>query len=175
MVVKASETSIWEIEPHTQAKHGILKNYLNAWIPKITKDNRRVLFCDGFAGPGVYKNGEDGSPLIAIKTLINHTHFPKINAEIIFIFIEKNKDHLACLRQKIDSISLPKNVKCYIFGDVYEKVFSQILDDIESEDVALAPTLLFVDPFGVSGIPLSLIKRFMNYPKCEVFINIMII
>lgn len=173
MVAKTPVTSIWEIEPHTQAKHDILRKYLNAWIPKITKYNRRVLFCDGFAGPGVYKNGEDGSPLIAIKTLINHAHFPKINAEIVFLFIEKNRDRLACLEQKINSIELPKNVKCYTFGGFYEKVFGQILNDIESKDIRLAPTLLFVDPFGVSGIPLSLIKRFMNYQKCEVFINIM--
>ena len=25
--------SLWEIEPHTKAKHEILKRYLDAWFP----------------------------------------------------------------------------------------------------------------------------------------------
>lgn len=29
--------------------------------------NPRILYIDGFAGPGRYKNGEDGSPIYALK------------------------------------------------------------------------------------------------------------
>lgn len=35
-----------------------------------TKFIDRVIICDGFAGPGVYKKGEDGSPVIALKAYL---------------------------------------------------------------------------------------------------------
>ena len=52
----------WPIEPHTKAKHEILRRYWQAWLPIITKLGSRVLYIDGFAGPGRYEGGEDGSP-----------------------------------------------------------------------------------------------------------------
>lgn len=32
--------TIWEIEPHTQAKHEILRRYLSAWFPILGKYNK---------------------------------------------------------------------------------------------------------------------------------------
>ncbi|MFX1535706.1 MAG: three-Cys-motif partner protein TcmP [Promethearchaeota archaeon] len=52
-------STIWPIESHTEAKHAILKKYLNAWLPIITRWNGRVIYIDGFAGPGEYTNGEE--------------------------------------------------------------------------------------------------------------------
>jgi three-Cys-motif partner protein len=49
------EATIWEIEPHTQAKHEILSRYLDAWFPILASWNTKVLYIDGFAGPGTYK------------------------------------------------------------------------------------------------------------------------
>ncbi|MHA1469795.1 MAG: three-Cys-motif partner protein TcmP, partial [Candidatus Asgardarchaeia archaeon] len=76
------------IEPHTQAKHEILKRYLQAWYPILSKFNGRILYIDGFAGPGEYSNGELGSPIIAINEAKNHTL--KLNTEILLLFISNN-------------------------------------------------------------------------------------
>ena len=38
---------------------------------KILSDSK-ILFIDGFAGPGIYEGGEDGSPLIAIRAYQDH-------------------------------------------------------------------------------------------------------
>jgi len=66
------------------AKHAILRRYLDAWFPILTQQasslarkfknasNREVLFIDGFAGPGEYANGEEGSPVIALKAALDH-------------------------------------------------------------------------------------------------------
>ena len=64
-MTKAKPTA-WEIKPHTIAKHALLKAYLNAWFPILGTSEQRVIFLDGFAGPGVYKDGQPGSPIIAI-------------------------------------------------------------------------------------------------------------
>ena len=43
-----NNSTIWEIEPHTEAKHEILEKYLNAWLPIMTRWNGRILYIDGF-------------------------------------------------------------------------------------------------------------------------------
>jgi hypothetical protein len=46
--------TIWPIEPHTAAKHQILRKYLDAWFPILATYNKRIVYVDGFAGPGRY-------------------------------------------------------------------------------------------------------------------------
>ncbi|MBL7148401.1 MAG: three-Cys-motif partner protein TcmP [Nanoarchaeota archaeon] len=166
------EYIIWPISPHTEMKHFILKKYLGAWLPIISRSNKRVIFIDGFAGPGEYKEGNDGSPIIALKALIDHKL--ELLSEFIFIFIEKEKDRCTHLEQVISKINKPEkanikfNVKCGEFRDVITK----ILDDLDGK--RMAPTFLFIDPFGFSGVPMEQIKRFMKNKKCEVLITFML-
>ena len=62
-----------------------------------------------------------------------------------------------------------------IFTEVseFEKTVSQILSDLKSKNLNLAPTFAFIDPFGFKGIPFSVVKELLGNPKTEVFINIM--
>jgi three-Cys-motif partner protein len=93
----APRTTIWELEPHTAAKHEILRKYLQAWLPILSQGRfPKLVFVDGFSGPGRYSNGEEGSPLIAINALMEQ-HKP-IEAAVDFHFIELDEnraDHLA--------------------------------------------------------------------------------
>ena len=66
-VVAVPKDTIWPIEPHTAAKHQILRKYLDAWLPILGTYNNRMLYIDGFAGPGEYTGGEPGSPIIALE------------------------------------------------------------------------------------------------------------
>ena len=61
----APRETIWELKPHSLGKHLVLKEYLKAWLPILGQTQGRILFLDGFAGPGEYKGGEQGSPVIA--------------------------------------------------------------------------------------------------------------
>ena len=64
--------TIWPIEPHTSAKHQILRKYLDAWLPILGTYNKRIIYIDGFAGPGEYVGGEPGSPIIALEAARSH-------------------------------------------------------------------------------------------------------
>lgn len=66
------KSTLWPLEPHTRGKHLVLKHYLDAWFPILGSWSERILFIDGFTGPGEYESGEEGSPLIAIGTLREH-------------------------------------------------------------------------------------------------------
>jgi three-Cys-motif partner protein len=164
-------TTRWEIESHTKAKHTILRRYLQAWLPMVTSWNRRVVYIDGFAGPGIYSGGEEGSPIIALKEAIKHP--AKIEAEIVFIFIEADEDRFESLKQQTASLSAPANFKIYCFPGKFDDRLTQVLNLLAEQKKRLAPTFAFVDPFGFSHTPFSLIQRLMQNTNCEVLITFM--
>ena len=165
------KTIKWTLDPHTEAKHAILRKYLGAWFPIITSCSKKVIVVDGFTGPGEYKDGQDGSPIIAIKTFMEHS--VKMDAEVIFFFIEKDKDRCECLKKKLKKFKMTSNVKYHVECSEFSTVIKSVLDDLASKGQKLAPSFFFIDPFGYKDIPMSLIKRIMSYEKCEVFINFM--
>ncbi len=103
--VQRKHPTIWPIKNHTLAKHEILKEYLNAWIPILGSTSNRIVFLDGFADPGIYKNGEKGSPIIAIQTAITHSKLKSVS-EIRFVFIESDPEHSKILDQRIKKSSM---------------------------------------------------------------------
>ncbi len=153
--------SLWDIEPHTKAKHEILERYLDAWFPILATYNQRIVYIDGFCGPGRYKGGEDGSPIIAIKKALNH--FGRLqNREISFIFIDERKDRIDHLKSEIASMNIPSNFSIYTEVSEFEKTVGQILNDLKSKNLNLAPTFAFVDPFGFKGVPFTLVKELLS-------------
>lgn len=164
-------STIWKIDPHTEAKHAILKKYLNAWLPIITRWNGRVLYIDGFAGPGEYIGGKKGSPIIAIQSVMEHK--ASLQAEIIMLFIESDKNRCDFLRSKIQRIEVPSNIRIKCECTKFDEKLTTILDIIDAQKTNLAPAFVFVDPFGFTGFPFSLIKRLMQNKKCEVLITFM--
>ncbi len=152
-------------------------SYTAAWFPILGSSYRRIIYLDGFAGPGEYENGEDGSPIIALKIAKDHSlnnHRILKGTEIIFYFIDKNKDYCRNLERKIDQLGLPSNLKYVIECAEFDEHLSSVLDQLEDSKSKLAPTFAFIDPFGYSDTPLSVISRFMKNPHCEVFINFMV-
>ena len=157
---RTHKESKWLLDPHIEAKHAILRRYLAGWFPVMARFNKRLVFIDGFAGPGSYVDGEPGSPVIALKTLIEHAAFENMSStEFVFVFLEAEEDrhqHLAkSLEEYASSIGgWPPNVRvthrCVSFADGAE----EILSSLEASGAKLAPALVFIDPFGVSGLSL---------------------
>jgi len=164
-------TTLWEIEPHTEAKHAILRKYLDAWLPIITRWHGRVLYLDGFAGPGEYIGSKDGSPIIAIKAILEHK--TEIKSEIKMLFIEADSKRCEFLKQKIAAIKIPSNVETECICSRFDKTLTEIINDLNDQKKVLAPAFIFIDPFGFTGIPFDLIKRIMENPRCEVLITFM--
>ncbi len=176
------DPKIWPIEDHTKAKHALLTRYLGGWFPVLTAQgyNRRVVYLDGFAGPGIYSNGEPGSPLIAIETLVNHTLFPQLNhTEFLFLLVEGRKDRAVQLEEEIEKFwshrqgGKPPNVKTMVYAAEFVDVAEGLLEALHESKKELAPTFAFMDPFGWSGVPLDLISRLLAFDRCEVLFNFM--
>ena len=166
---------MWPAEPHTRAKHAVLENYLKGWFPILGRRLGRIIYLDGFAGPGVYAGGEEGSPVIAIRTAVDHKLRKQFRAEIVFYFIEKDPARAAKLKEVLHDHfpQLPSGMIYEVVGAEFAPTLEQVLDQLEKQGAELAPTFAFLDPFGFSGLPMNLIGRMLSYDKCEVLITFM--
>lgn len=165
--------TIWAIEPHTVAKHEILRRYFQAWLPIVASWAGRVLYIDGFAGPGKYKDGEDGSPLIALKTARDHRYRPQ--NEVVFIFVEADRARFEHLERMVAEIrpSLPKNFVVECVHGKFNEHLGEVFGRLDDQKMKLAPSLVFVDPFGFKHTPLATIARVLQNKSCEVLITFM--
>ena len=172
--MSAKVATIWPLEPHTKAKHEILSYYLKGWFPIVASFPQRMLYIDGFAGPGEYIGGEDGSPLLALKVALQHRLRDKLKqptVELVFIFIEKDEARCQNLRQKLSGLQLPPNFKVRTYCNSFAAVFGDMLTQIEEQNKRLAPSFVFIDPFGPTGFPMSLMRRLAQQSSSEVLIN----
>jgi three-Cys-motif partner protein len=163
--------TVWDLEPHTAAKHAILRRYLQAWIPILSSAHGRVVYIDGFAGPGVYSRGEDGSPVIALKSALAHAS--RIKGEIAFLFIELDPARKQSLERSVGALTLPSNFQVTLHLGKCDETINELLDDLDRTGGKLAPAFAFLDPFGFSHTPFSLVKRLVGHPRCEVLITFM--
>lgn len=170
-------SSIWSLEPHTKAKHEILTRYLQAWFAIMQRYNNRLLFLDGFAGPGVYLEGEPGSPIITLRLLLQHNSFPSwAGTTFNLLFIEPEPARNASLHEQVEmymeqSGGLPSNVRVILGDEPFENEATSLLESAESRGKQLVPTFAFLDPFGLKGLPLEVVRRLMSSDKCELFLN----
>jgi len=171
----APRETIWTLEPHTEGKHLVLEGYLKAWLPIISRWNKRILFIDGFSGPGTYKHGENGSPLIALNTFKEHSNLKHSDFEIIFYFIEKDEGRLNHLSKLINNMKtdLPGQFNIHIEHGEFNESMTDALNEVDKQNKQLAPCFAMIDPFGVSDTPMSIIERILRNNKSEVYISLM--
>ena len=164
--------TVWNIEPHTRAKHEILRRYLGAWFPILGTYNRRIVYVDGFCGPGRYNGGESGSPIIALQEAMKQAGRLH-GTEIVFLFVDERADRIAHLKNELVKLSLPSNYRIQATTGMFEDELKQLLDSLDAKGLQLAPTFAFIDPFGFKGLPFRLVRRLLANDKTEIFVNIM--
>jgi three-Cys-motif partner protein len=168
----APSQTIWNLEPHTRAKHEILKRYLQAWMIILSQGRfPEILYIDGFAGPGKYAGGEDGSPIIALDTALGY--LPSLTAKVHFLFVEKDTLRSEHLIEQVKQRQIPSNFNVIIEGGAtFESAFNKVYQTFVRNG-RLIPTFAFIDPFGWAGAPFSLVKKILANRSCEVFVNFM--
>jgi three-Cys-motif partner protein len=73
---------------HTLAKHDIYRRYLERWFPILLNGANAypsATYAEGFAGPGIYKSGDPGSPIIALRAYLKKVPAGKAVTKFIFI------------------------------------------------------------------------------------------
>ncbi len=165
-----------KMTPHTAAKHLLLKRYLDRWFPILGRYHNLITYIDGFAGPGEYQGGEAGSPQLAIEAAKAHVEKGTLDpdVQIHFSFVEADPESAENLKARLSALHFPSSFRVEVTTGRFAETIGTELDRLEHSGQAPAPIFAFVDPFGFSGIPLELLARILRYPRCEVFVNIMV-
>lgn len=164
---------LWPLKRHTIAKHQILRWYIDAWLPILgagrwAKDD--VVLIDGFAGPGRYRGGEKGSPLIMLDAYLEHS--AEIKAHGHFFFIEASSERAQYLRRAIAAYELPDSVESEVITGSFNDEFPGLIDRLRERFGELPPTFAFIDPFGGGEISVALSAPLLDVPRCELLVYV---
>jgi three-Cys-motif partner protein len=154
-------------------KHGILRRYppVFATMTGSTSKNGRVVYLDGYAGPGRYtpepgeEHGADGSPVLAIKTAETISAWKR---DMHCVFVERDPAHADNLLATLAAEAPGSLGYSVLKGDLTERL---------SDALAIAgdaPLLAFLDPFGTALPYEELVARLLGRSarlKTEVLLN----
>lgn len=155
-------TVLWDRDPHTGAKHDLWRHYLSAWLPILLPKFRRVIYAEGFAGPGTYNGGQPGSPKIAIQVVGSHRIQFNGQLKMDLLFVEEHGGRHARLGQELESaindigglphgvtIHPPEKADC-------AQALPAMLDRIGAWG---SPMLVILDSFGGPDVPFELLIK----------------
>lgn len=163
----------WEYKEHTKIKHEILGKYLIAWTKVLGGVFNNIHVFDCFAGRGRYSKDEEGSPLIIINSIAEVRKMTGKPPIASCIFIEKNANNYANLKNEISELCLKHSDWLYVglYNDEFADVARIIVEEYGN---ATIPSFFFIDPFGFGGVPFTTISDILSFQKSEVFITFMI-
>jgi len=145
--------------PWTLKKLEFLKRYLPAFVNATQKALSRH-YVDGFAGSGYNRRTDgslvEGSPLLAIQ----HTQFTS------FFFVEKGRRSYAELERNLRERN-PSLSGIHLYRGDFNLFVGNILQQIHSR----APTLFFLDPFGLE-LRWATVEKIARREKADIFILI---
>lgn len=101
-------------------------------------------------------------------------HIKTLTGEIIFWFIDEDEARIKHLESELASFTVPSNFKVTSSHARFDEKLKELLDRIDLRNAQLAPTFIFIDPFGFSGVPYDLVKRALDKPRCEVLVTFMV-
>ncbi|MXZ89176.1 MAG: three-Cys-motif partner protein TcmP [Dehalococcoidia bacterium] len=167
-----ADDTLWDMKPHTAMKHAILRRYLQGFYPKLSRWHDRIMVVDGFAGPGVYKGGEDGSPIVALDALEEHSDFANMgDCSFTFLFVEERKDRVDVLQGILDERGVVANVEPRVCHGTFESHVLGALAELRRQPGM--PAFFMLDPFGVKGLPLRVLREIAEFPKAELLVSYM--
>ena len=164
--------TLWERDPHTAAKHTLLRRYLSAWFPIMTKQFRDtgITFFDGFAGPGEYTNAQESSPMIAMEQALR-PEVTRWGTQTRLVFVEKDHRRAKHLRGLLDTqfplVSMPPSLVRRVHRGKCVDCFEQAIAAVGGWD---GPVFANLDGWGVDT-DYKIVQRIAARPSSEVLVT----
>ena len=123
---------------------------MDAWLPIILSRFESATFVDAFAGPDEYREGEPGSPLIALNALAKHTSQSIMTGQIDYVFIEERIDRFVHLKQVLERQRMNGSIPSICRIDTFNGTFAEELTDlIASIRLRNSPAFVMIDHLDV--------------------------
>ncbi|WP_260326383.1 three-Cys-motif partner protein TcmP [Streptomyces sp. TLI_185] len=163
---------MWERDPHTAAKHNLLQQYLKAWAPILMSRHDVISYAEGFAGAGVYKRGEPGSPVIAYEVFADAPH--RLPKRMRVTLVEEDARRVKELQHQMELVrsrqtdSIPQRMTVDIRHGDFHPALPQKL---RNTGALGKPRFVLLDSFGGPDIPFSLLQELGHHPRTEVMVT----
>lgn len=138
-----------DLKEWSARKLNIIEKYTGGFSKILGSRFKNVYYIDGFAGKGMYDNGEKGSPVLAAETA---QRFQQNATSFTLHCINVEKDHENYLNLDAETKKFDNLVQNYE-GDFEDKV-DEILSKINKN-----PAVFFIDPFGIKGTSWEYVEK----------------
>jgi three-Cys-motif partner protein len=150
--------------PWSRVKDTILDKYIDAYLRTIQSLGSEILLIDGFAGPGRFGDGSDGSPLIVLNRIAKA---PKHKVGMSALFADTRRGHRTALES---------NIGGYLQTGVAERPLPDCAAAIaRALEVGARRTLFFyLDPYGIADLDFEMLRKVFargEAQSTEVLIN----
>ncbi|MEZ0095903.1 three-Cys-motif partner protein TcmP [Streptacidiphilus sp. EB129] len=163
---------VWDRDPHTAAKHDVLRRYLQAWAPILLSSNEAVSYAEGFAGPGIYKHGEPGSPVIAHHVLAAALR-QRPGRTVKMVLVEEDAQRKAMLERQIARARSTGGPELARLQTRIEQggCHPDLLAHLVNTGSHLHPMFVLLDGFGGPEVPFALLQQIARHRSSEVMIT----
>ncbi|WJK34216.1 three-Cys-motif partner protein TcmP [Solwaraspora sp. WMMA2065] len=165
----------WDCAPHTGAKHDIYQRYLERWFPILLAGANAypsVTYAEGFSGPGVYKGGEPGSPVIAMRALV--AKVPKAKGVARFAFIDDDQRCVDMLLKtlKKEFPERPRTDAAMPVKVVHGTCATHLEATLDEMRAWGQPIFANLDSWGNAPVPYRLLRRLAGNVSSEVIVTL---
>lgn len=173
-MTKTDREHFEEYREQTRIKHVILSKYLAPYFQiRAVGDHKNLVYIDAFAGAGQYQSPQGlqpGSPLHALNVFAKLK--PEIGQKISTIFIEIDEELFNRLEVCVAAChkQLPTLREPSLHHSSFEDGIDALLNALKEGKSKLAPSFLFADPCGVSGLGFSTLVRYLKEAEGEAFL-----
>ncbi|MEU8918775.1 MULTISPECIES: three-Cys-motif partner protein TcmP [Streptomyces] len=166
------KNTVWPRDPHTAAKHDLLKKYLQPWAPILLSRHETITYAEGFSGPGIYTQGEPGSPIVAYDAFAaTLQHRPN---SIRMVLVEGDKRRATELQNQIsrardrhlEEVNRRISVRAFQ-GECHPT----LLEKLRISGCLGQPLFVLLDSYGGPDIPFTLLRELAAHRSTEVMVT----
>lgn len=154
------------LEEHSKVKLDLYKKYLSAYLEILSSVGFNINIYDIFCGIGKFDNGDEGSPLLAMRELDNVSKKKRGNYSLTIN--DSNSESVRSTKNELEKLN-SNSVKVYDFNLSASKMFENVLEGINRQPSS-DRNLIFVDPWGYSDINFGTLSKLMGNGRTELVI-----
>lgn len=158
---------------HSKAKVEFYEKYLERYLPilSLSKYISTINIYDVFCGRGVYKDGGEGSPVRALKVIVDTKKKYPSNTHIALRLNDRDEQNIDSVKQYIAQEVPGYQQYCDVkFASVdAESLLDKMaiwLDETKNDE----RNLLFIEPYGYKTIHKDTIDKLMRNGKTEIIL-----
>lgn len=134
-------------------KTEIVTKYFDAWATILANQSPKLGYIDLYAGPGIFDDGSESTPIIILKKVISS---PSLRKKIVFYLNDKELENCQKLQR---NISLIDGISTLSFAPHISNE-EITYETPEKFDYPKIPCFCFLDPAGYNGLSLKLLEVF---------------